>query len=179
MVTVEAETFYLCPFYFYKENHMRISFVHYPEWKEPVYAIHLSEELPLPPALLRRDRRQEAGYLNRQSCLEYYADCLAEENRGKFAVELVSPQSTYRGFLEDILFLPGVICILDWTRYALFLEVARCFDPVEVLRLVGERILHYFYSETELVLETDGVITSSVLEKRSTEETVNNDAGVR
>ena len=158
---------------------MKLSFVHYPEWMEPVYAIHLSEELPLPPDLLRRDRRPESGYLNRQSCLEYYAERLAEENQGKFAVELVSPRITYRGFLEDIVFLPGVICILDWTRYAFFLEVGRCFDPVEVLRLVGERIHHYFYSETELVLENDGAITRGVPEKSGHEETVNTDIGIR
>ena len=159
---------------------MRISFVHYPESTEPVYGIHLSEELPLPPrSFLKSDRRWQSYYLSRQSCLEYYAERLAEENQGRFAVELVSPQSTYRGFLEDILFLPGVICILDWTRYALFLEVARCFDPVEVLRLVGERIHHYFYSENELVLENDGAITRGVPEKSGHEETVNTDIGIR
>ena len=158
---------------------MRISFVHYSEYTEPIYGIHLSEELPLPPrSFLKPDRRQWSYYLSRQSCLEYYADRLAEENQGKFAVELVSPRITYRGFLEDIVFLPGVICILDWTRYAFFLEVARCFDPVEVLRLVGERIHHYFYSETELVLENDGAITRGVPEKSGHEETVNTDIGI-
>ena len=158
---------------------MKLSFVHYPEWMEPVYAIHLSEELPLPPDLLRRDRRPESGYLNRQSCLKYYAYRLSVENCGRFAVELVSPESTYYGFLEDILFLPGVICVLDWTRYALFLEVARCFDPLEVLRPVGERIHHYFYPETELVLENDGAITCGPSETSGTAETVNKDAGIR
>ena len=158
---------------------MRISFVHYSEYTEPIYGIHLSEELPLPPrSFLKSDRRWRSYYLSRQSCLEYYADRLAEENQGKFAVELVSPRITYRGFLEDIVFLPGVICILDWTRYAFFLEVARCFDPVEVLRLVGERIHHYFYSETELVLENDGAITRGVPEKSGHEETVNTDIGI-
>jgi hypothetical protein len=159
---------------------MKISFVHYPESTEPVYGIHLSEELPLPPrSFLKSDRRWQSYYLSRQSCLEYYAERLAEENQGRFAVELVSPQSTYRGFLEDILFLPGVVYILDWTRYAFFLEVGRCFDPVEVLRLVGERIHHYFYSENELVLENDGAITRGVPEKSGHEETVNTDIGIR
>ena len=158
---------------------MRISFVHYPEYTEPVYGIHLSEELPLPPIFLKRDCRQRAYNLSRQSCLEYFAERLAAKNQGKFAVELVSPRITYLGFLEDIVFLPGVVYILDWTRYAFFLEVARCFDPVEVLRLVGERIHHYFYSETELVLENDGAITRGVPEKSGHEETVNTDIGIR
>ena len=158
---------------------MRISFVHYPKYTEPVYGIHLSEELPLPPrSFLKSDRRWQSYYLSRQSCLEYYAERLAEENQGRFAVELVSPQSTYRGFLEDIVFLPGVVYILNWTRYAFFLEAARCFDPVEVLRLVGERIHHYFYSETELVLENDGAIARGVPEKSGHEETVTTDIGI-
>ncbi len=159
---------------------MRISFVHYPKYTEPVYGIHLSEELPLPPrSFLASDRRWRSSYLSRQSCLEYYAERLAEENQGRFAVELVSPQSTYRVFLEDFVFLPGVVYILNWTRYAFFLEAARCFDPVEVLRLVGERIHHYFYSETELVLENDGAISRGLSEKSGTEETVNTDVGIR
>lgn len=162
-----------------KENHIRQSIVYYPEWREPVYGIHLSEELPLPPGLLQRDRRRCSGYLGRHSRLEYYADRLATVNRGKFAVELVSPRSTYRDFLRDIVFLPGVICIMDWTRYALYLEIARCFDPAAVLRPAGECIHHYFYSETKLVLENEGAITRCFPGECGHEETVNKDVGMR
>lgn len=145
---------------------MRLSFVSYPEYMEPVYGIHVSEELPLFSWYQERRRGRRSMHLSRESCLETYAARLAVENRGRFSVEMVSPRKIYQRFLEDIIFLPGIVRIMNWTRYTIYFEVARCFDPVEVLRAAGRCLHHYFYSEAELFLENDGAITQDLPKRK-------------
>mgnify|MGYP001024807539 FL=1 len=137
---------------------MIVRFVQYPHFIDPLYGVHFPRELPIIPMPTGHSGPRR---ISRQTNLCEAGHYMAAINQGQFSVEVTEPQAAYQRFLENLVFLPGVVSILNSDRYSIRLIVARFFSPATVLRKVSKLTCHHFYPGEMVHPENGGQITIS------------------
>ena len=137
---------------------MKSLFLQYHVGVELVHAIHFSRELPVVPLPRSRYARQPKIKLDRQTPVAWIAGRITEESQGRFAVELVEPYAGFRSWLRELLFLPGVVTIVEADRYAMQFNLARCLDASEILRAATEITRDHFYAGEDLIFLNNGQV---------------------
>ena len=137
---------------------MKVRFVQYPNFIDPLFGVHFPRELPIIPMPTghRGPRR-----ISRETNLCEAGHYMAAINQGQFSVEVTDPKIAYQRFLETLVFLPGVVSILNSDRYSIRLIVARFFSPATVLRNVSKLTCNHFYPGGMVHPENGGQITIS------------------
>lgn len=137
---------------------MKSLFLQYHVGAERVHAIHFSRELPVVPLPRSRYDRQPKIKLDRQTPVAWIAGRITEGSQGRFAVELVDPNAVFKSWLTDLLFLAGVVAIVEADRYAMQFNLARCLDASEILRAATEITRDHFYPGEELIFLNRGQV---------------------
>ena len=93
--------------------------------------------------------------LTRATHLAGFADYLSRTNQGRFSVELPRPRETFQGFLEELVVIEGLTCVLETSRYSLTIDVGRCFPLLPVCQAVADCVVRHFHPAETVVVEPD------------------------
>lgn len=126
------------------DTNLRIIAEQNPE--EASVRLHFPLELPVLRSIFSCYWATE-GIADRTTLPTRWANRQARLNRGRFAQEIPFAADTYAAFLSHLVTVPGLESLLAASRYSLTLQVGRCFDPLEVARMVIQLTFRSFYPE--------------------------------
>jgi hypothetical protein len=115
--------------------------------------MNFDRELPILPTKAFATRPWPRDFvLDRSAPLRRVAAYFARRTQGRFAVESVCLRRALFDFLADLLFLPGLESIADFSRYSILASIGSCFDERLLAEQIARCVHSHFYSDECLAI---------------------------